>query len=234
MSEPLLGQFTSFAADPWLHELGCDWMDKTPAHLFPQACEKLFEELAERLGTDQYIHPTACISPHANIVGRVIIGPGAVVHEFSTVRERAVLSRGVHVGFGCEVSRSVLLERAVLAHRVCLAIGMVGRHAHLAAGVMAYNMRLWNPDPLNPTVPVRIRLADGTTAETGRPKAGVVFGDRVRAAANATAGPGALIGPDTVLYPGVQLGSEEIPAGMVVRPSTPAVTVEPRRDLVIA
>ncbi|MCX4745978.1 transferase [Kitasatospora sp. NBC_01287] len=232
MSTPTLGQFTSFADDAWLHGLGCDWMDDTEAHLFAGSAEELFQHLADKLGTERYIDPSARISPYANIGERAIIGPGAVVNEFSTVRERTVLSCGVHVGYGCEVSRSVLLERAVLAHRVTLAIAVAGRYTHLAAGVMAFNMRLWQPDPLHPSAPVRIRLLDGTVAETGRAKIGAVFGDGVRSAANVTAGPGTLIGAHTVLYPGVQLGSEEVPACSVVRPQqgATALSIEPRRD----
>lgn len=177
------------------------------------------------------VHPTAWVSPLAKVGPDVVIGPGCTVHEFSTVRGHSVLSAGVQVGFGCEITNAVIGQGTRLGHQVCLGYSIVGQGAHLAAALTVASTHLWNPDMGHPDRPVTIRLGDGRSCCTGLPKFGAILGDRVRVGMHVALGPGVVVGADTVIYPGVTAASTVLPAGHVARPEFVSVCLTPRRDL---
>ncbi|RCG31953.1 transferase [Sphaerisporangium album] len=176
------------------------------------------------------VHPTAVISPLANIGPDVVIGPGCVVHEFSTVRGHSVLSAGVHVGFGCEVTNAVIGRGTRLAHQVCLGYSVVGQDVHFTAALTVASTHLWNPDMACPTRPIVIRLTGGELCVTGLAKLGALIGDRARIGMHAALGPGLILGADTVVYPGVTAAATSVPAGHIIRPASTTVAVLPRHQ----
>jgi UDP-3-O-[3-hydroxymyristoyl] glucosamine N-acyltransferase len=171
------------------------------------------------------VHPTAIIGDD------VLIGPDVTVHEYSTVRDGSILSRGVTVGHNCEVIRSVLAEGVSLAHRISLGRTIVGPGSHLGARILVASVHLWCQDMRAPDREISVRLPDGTTYGCGTPKFGAVLGDHCRVAPGVFMGPGTLIGPDSVVYGGVHLPGAIVPPHTVVRPRhDPTDTIqEPRR-----
>ncbi|MFD0542195.1 hypothetical protein ACFQ1B_02425 [Streptomyces mexicanus] len=148
----------------------------------------------------------------------VVIGPGARVHEYSTVRGRTVISADVHIGYGCEISRSVIGRGSVLSHRATIGCAVIGSEAYFATGLVIGVCLLSNPDMLRPTKPVHVALPGGRRASTGEPKWGAIVGDKVRAGVRVTLGLGAVVGSGSVLHAGVNLATAWIPPGSVVRP----------------
>ncbi|MDQ0941548.1 NDP-sugar pyrophosphorylase family protein [Streptomyces sp. V1I1] len=65
----------------------------------------------------------------------MIIGPHVKVHEFTTVRHRAVLAAGVSVGFNCEVTHAYVGEGSVLGHRIGINRTIVGAGVHLSSSI---------------------------------------------------------------------------------------------------
>lgn len=107
------------------------------------------------------IHPTAWIHPTAIIGDDVIIGPNVRVWEFSTVRGGSLLCAGVSVGFNCEVTRSVLCERAILGHRIGINRTLVGADAHLSANLTVAAISMWSPHMSKPEREIILRIPAG-------------------------------------------------------------------------
>ncbi len=227
---PVLGDTLRLSLDPLFQEWGLGLLDDLPLVEIGGIAPVAYRLAASAIGSGPRVHPSAVVSPLANIADDVVIGPGCRVCEYSTVRDRSVLSAGVHVGYGCEVNRSVIAAGTSLGHRVGLGHSVVGRACHLSSSLTVAVCDLWSPDMLHPSRPISITMADGTLVETGKPKWGAVIGDGVRTAVNVTLGPGAVIGADCVLYGEVAVACTEIPSRSVLRP-THRYHVEPRRDL---
>lgn len=213
---PTLGDYVRVEADPELTAHGFDRLGTCTiadlADRYVLAHADALDRAAHRIHPSARIHPTACIGDD------VLIGPDVVVHEFSTVRDGSVLSRGVSVGFGCEVVRSLIAQDAVLGHRISLSRTFVGSRVHLGIGVLVASVSLWNDDMRHPDKEITVRLPSGETFGCRTPKFGAVLGDGSRCAAGAVVGPGALIGPGALVYSGVHLSGTTVPARAVVRP----------------
>ncbi|MEU8772513.1 transferase [Streptomyces sp. NPDC048606] len=176
------------------------------------------------------IHPTAQIHPTAIIGEDAIIGPGVRVHEFSTVRKRSVLAAGVSVGFGCEVTHSLVGENTVLGHQVGVGHSIIGTDAHLSANLVIAAISLWNHDM---RVPVKEIVLHGPGDEPPyrctTSRFGGLIGDHVQTGSMITLGPGIAVGRHSTIAASVCMGSAIVPAGSVVRSSSPEVVIEPRR-----
>lgn len=223
-----VGDYVHLAADPVLCSWGFAELASADIADFGGVYAKLHG--AALAGTSSRIHPTARIHPSACIGDDVIIGPGVRVHEYSTVRDGSVLSRGVTIGHGCEVARCLIGEHATLAHRIAASWSVIGARVHLSAGIVVASVGLWEEDMRYPARPVIVRLADGTTYTCRTAKLGAVIGDRVHVGAHTTLGPGLVVGPETVIYGGVDAAAQILPARSVIRPAADAgVRIEARR-----
>ncbi|MGW1847889.1 hypothetical protein [Streptomyces sp. NPDC001966] len=87
------------------------------------------------LGDGHRIHPSAYVSSLASVGEDVVLGPGAAIHEYSTVRSRTVISRNVHIGYGCEIPRSAIRQGSELSHQATDA--RVDRRTGMADGAPA-------------------------------------------------------------------------------------------------
>ena len=231
MSTPVLGATLRLSLDPLFQEWGLGLLDDVPLMEIGSIAPVAYRLAVSTIGSGPRVHPSAIVSPLANVADDVVIGPGCHIGEYSTVRDRSVLSAGVHVGYGCEINRSIIAAGTSLGHRIGLGHSVVGRACHLSSSLTVAVCDLWSPDMLHPSRPINITMADGTVVETGEPKWGAVIGDRVRTGVNVALGPGAVIGADCVLYGETTVASTEIPPRSVLRP-THRYRVEPRRDLV--
>jgi NDP-sugar pyrophosphorylase family protein len=223
-----LADVLSLAADDLLAGWGvAAEMDPAELSALDQARLRAWSRAAAAVNT--LVDPTARVSPHAVLGQDIIVGPGCVIHEFATVRDRSILGAGVQIGHGCEVARCVLGSGSRLAHQVVLCDTTVGRTVHLSAAVILGSVHLWNDDMAHPDRPIAIRLDARTRYPCGRPKFGGVLGDAVRIGMGALLGPGLIVGAGSVIYPHVVAAEQVIPADSVVRPNAPALRIEPRR-----
>lgn len=214
---PVLGDVLRLGDDAQLAAWGAADLDDVPIAELGDMSTAVYERVCASLGGQPHIHPSAYVSPKANVHGDVVIGPRAVVHEFSTVRARTVISADVHVGYGCEISRSVIGCRAVLSHRATIGCAIIGQEAYFATDLVIAVCVLSNPDMLHPTKSVHFALSDGGWQDTGQPKWGAIVGERVRAGTRVTLGPGAVIGADTVIHSGITVSTDWIPADSILR-----------------
>ncbi|MBT2539752.1 transferase [Streptomyces sp. ISL-44] len=195
-----------------------DFLARWP-HLHRQALAALGEHR---------IHPSAFIHPQAIIGDDVIIGPGVKVWEFSTVRKGSVLCAGAQIGFNCEVTAAVVGEDSVLGHRIGLNRTIIGRHAHLSAGVTVAAINMTD-DMRTPDRDVIIRMETGIY-RTGTPQFGAVIGDHVQTGNSISLGPGLAVGRYCQINSGVTLAVRTVPDhSAVTAPHTAQAHIHSRR-----
>lgn len=213
---PLLGDVLRLSDDPFLKELGAGVLDEQPIASIGDISGAVYDQVCASLGDGPRIHPDAYVSPLANVAEDVVIGPGARVHEYSTVRGRTVISSHVHIGYGCEISRSTVGENSILSHRATLGCCVIGRACYFSASLLTAACLMSNGDMLRPDKPIAFALPDGGRMSTGEPKWSALIGDHVRAGPRVTVGPGAVVNAGSVLDPGVTVATEWIPARTLV------------------
>ncbi|MFE1415561.1 hypothetical protein ACFW6F_32915 [Streptomyces sp. NPDC058746] len=122
----------------------------------------------------------------------MIIGAGAKVFEFSSVRKGSVVCAGASVGFNCEVTATFIGEDSVLGHRIGVNRTIIGAGAHLSAGVTAAAINLCD-DMRTPDREVIIRTGTGIY-RCGTPQFGALIGDGTQTGNSISLGPGGAIG----------------------------------------
>ncbi|MFD4855105.1 LbetaH domain-containing protein [Streptomyces atratus] len=226
-ASPLLGDVLRLGDDPHLKEWGADALDETPIAEIGDVSGAVYDLVCASLGDQPRIHPSAYVSPLACVHDDVVIGPGARVYEYSTVRGRTVISGGAHIGYGCEVSRSVLSQGTILSHRATVGYSVLGRDAYFAADVVIAVCLLANSDMLRPTKTVHYALPTGRRMSTGQPKWGALVGAGVRAGVRVTLGPGAIVGAASVLHAGVNVSTTWIPPHSTLHQPTTGYQIIP-------
>ncbi|WP_248959206.1 hypothetical protein [Sphaerisporangium perillae] len=228
---PRLGDLAGLSADPFLTAWGvAAALEDRPLNHLGDFAGDAYATALHRVGPGR-IHPTASISPLAKVSPDVVIGPDVTVHEYATVRGHSVLSAGVQVGFGCEVTNTVVAQGTRLAHQICVGYSIVGQAVHLSASVVVASTHLWCTDMGHPDREVTVRLGDGSVCRTGLVKFGAIIGDRTRVGMHVALGPGLVVGADSVIYPGVIAAGAVVPAAHVARPDPASVRITPRRDI---
>ncbi|MFI9041292.1 hypothetical protein [Streptomyces sp. NPDC053726] len=227
---PLLGDVVRLGDDTCLKEWGADTLDGEPIAAVGDLSGAVYDLVCAGLGDRPRIHPSAYVSPLANVGEDVVIGPGAAIYEYSTVRGRTVISRNVHVGYGCEISRSVIGQNSELSHRATVCCSVIGQRTYFAVGLVTAVCLLSNPDMLRPSRPVHFALPNGQRVSTGQPKWGALIGDDVRTGIGVAIGPGAVIGARTVLHAGVTVTTAWIPPDSFLSLPATGYQIEPRSE----
>ncbi|WP_157968492.1 LbetaH domain-containing protein [Streptomyces geranii] len=227
---PLLGDVLRLGDDPYLKGWGADVLDSEPIAAIGDVSGAVYDLVRANLGDQPRIHPSAYVSPLASVAPDVVIGPEARIHEYSTVRGRTVISGRVHIGYGCEISRSVIGQRSVLSHRATIACSVIGQHAYFATGLVIAVCLLSNPDMLYPSRPVEFGLPDGGRMSTGLPKWGAIVGDRARVGVRVVLGPGTLVGAESIVHAGITVPTAWIPPGSTLHPPTAGYHLTPRTE----
>ena len=150
--------------------------------------------------------PRARIMEYAVIRGPAYIGEGALVGNFSLVRESMIEASAV-VGSSSEVARSYV-GRSSWLHRNYVGDSILGDNVSLGSGAVTGNLRLDEQE-------ISVMRA-GTKTPTGRNKFGVAIGQGSRIGINASIAPGTLIGKNCFV-PGSFAGT--LPDTSFVHPS---------------
>nr|WP_107905407.1 hypothetical protein [Streptomyces chartreusis] len=225
---PLLGDVVRLSDDPFLKDLGAGHLDEEPLASLGDVSGAVYDLVCASLGDRPRIHPDAYVSPLANVADDVVIGPGTRVYEYSTVRGRTVVSSAVHIGYGCEISRSLVGEHSILSHRATVGCCVIGRHCYFSADLLTAACVMSNHDMLRPDKPVGFALPDGTRLSTGEPKWSAVIGDHVRAGARVTVGPGTVVNARAVLDANTTVATAWIPADSRVSGPEPGFRISSR------
>jgi UDP-3-O-[3-hydroxymyristoyl] glucosamine N-acyltransferase len=218
---PLLSDVLCLSDDPFLKELGAGALDEQPISSIGDVSAAVYDLVRTALGDRPHIHPDAYVSPLAKVTDDVVIGPGVRVHEYSTVRGRTVLSSHVHIGYGCEVSRSLVAEHSIISHRATIGCCVIGRHCYFSADLLTPSCLISNDDMLHPDKPICFVLPEGGRMSTGQSKWSALIGDHVRAGSRVSVGPGAVVGSRSLLGANVTVATAWIPADTRLRGPEP-------------
>jgi NDP-sugar pyrophosphorylase family protein len=145
------------------------------------------------IGEQVYIGPDCIIESGVYIKGPAWIGRGCILRYGCYCRENVFAESGVLLGHASEIKNSWLMSGAEVPHFNYVGDSILGRKAHLGAGVILSNVRLDKKT---------ILLKDGMEhIDTGLEKFGAIIGDRCEIGCNSVINPGSIIGTGSVLYP---------------------------------
>lgn len=153
----------------------------------------------------------------------ILVGEGVKIEEFSTIKAPAVICRdaeirqgaylrgsvflgeGAIAGHGTEMKNTVLMDGAKAPHLSYLGDSILGKNAHLGAGVILSNLRLDKGEIfVNFGAPQGPDNAISNTSEripTGRRKLGSIIGDNTEIACGTVLNPGTIIPKNSMIFP---------------------------------
>ena len=162
------------------------------------------------------------IEQGAFLKGPAWIGANCHIRSGCYVRENVIAGDGVVMGNSCEFKNCILFDEAQVPHFNYVGDSVLGFRAHLGAGVILSNVKLDHRE-------IHVLANDGSIA-TGLKKFGAIIGDRTEIGCNAVINPGAVLGRDCIVYPGVNFRGVLPRSSIVkVRQTTQVMT---RRDAV--
>ncbi|MET8382944.1 hypothetical protein ABZV14_08080 [Streptosporangium canum] len=158
----------------------------------------------------------ARIEAGAQVVGPVLICAGAIVAAGALVRDHTVIGPGCRIGFGAEITRSLLAGTVLMRHPSFIGDSVIGRRVNIGAFCSTTELRCDRGPVAEPAIEEITVTLGGRRIGTGQTKFGAVIGDEVALPTGTVLSPGTLIGPGTVIYPRDHVGGF-LPAGSRVR-----------------
>ncbi|MER5649518.1 hypothetical protein [Streptosporangium sp. NPDC002524] len=156
------------------------------------------------------------IEAGATVSGPVLVCEGAVISAGALVRDHSVIGPGCRIGFGAEITRSLLTGGILMKHPSFIGDSVIGQRVNLGAFCSTTGLRCDRGPVAEPaTEEITVNL-DGRRVGTGQTKFGAVIGDQVMLPAGTVLTPGTLIGSGTVVYPRGHIGGF-LPSGSRVR-----------------
>jgi bifunctional N-acetylglucosamine-1-phosphate-uridyltransferase/glucosamine-1-phosphate-acetyltransferase GlmU-like protein len=157
------------------------------------------------IGSDSIIEPGALVK------GPVVIGSNTEIRQGAYVRGDCVIGNGCVVGHTTEVKGSVMLNGAKAGHFAYIGDSILGNEVNLGAGTKLANLKM---------IPGTVTVRSGKElVDTGRRKIGAILGDRTETGCNSVTSPGTLMGPTSIVYPGVAVPAGHYGKRTVVMPS---------------
>lgn len=159
----------------------------------------------------------AKIEDFATILSPAIIEKGATVRQGAYLRGSVFLGEGAIAGHGTEMKNTVLMDGAKAPHLSYLGDSILGKNAHLGAGVILSNLRLDKgeifvnlgalQDPNNTVSKISENTPTSTASPvdkkipTGRRKLGSIIGDNTEIACGTVLNPGTIIPKNSMIFP---------------------------------
>jgi NDP-sugar pyrophosphorylase family protein len=156
-----------------------------------------------------FLDPTVKLPPYGVIEGPAWIGPECQLRPGVYIRGGVIAGRGCVLGNSCEYKNCLLLDGVESAHFNYIGDSVLGRKAHLGAGVICANLRLDRG-------PVPVWTLDGRREDSGRRKLGALLGDGAEVGCNSVLQPGVVLGKKTVALSSLSIRGTHA-AGVVVR-----------------
>jgi len=186
--------------------------------------ERIRGEVHGRAVVGERVHVAegARIEANAVVNGPAWIGSGTVVRSGAYVRERVIAGSDCVLGNSSEFKNCVLFDGVEAPHFNYVGDSVLGRRAHLGAGVICSNVRLDRRS-------VKVRDEEGGFADTGLRKFGAIVGDGTEVGCNTVLSPGSLLGRNCIVYPGTHWQGV-LESDRIVKNRQSLQVVERRRD----
>lgn len=165
---------------------------------------------------DVIVQAGARIEAGAQVIGPVLICTGAVVAAGALVRDHTVIGPDCRIGFGAEITRSLLAGHVFMKHPCFIGDSVIGRRVNIGSFCSTTGLRCDRGPVAEPAIEEITVNLDGQRITTGQTKFGAIVGDEVALPAGTVLSPGTLIGPGTVVYPRDHIGGF-LPAGSRIR-----------------
>ena len=164
--------------------------------------------------SESYTSPTAQISSHAVIDGKVIIGDNVRVLENAVIRgpvyigPRTVIGNSTliraysHIGADCVVGFATEIKGSYIGdgswfHMNYIGDSIVGEHCNFGSGTITANWR-FDEQPI-------LVMVNEIKINTEKDKLGAILGDNCRTGINVSIMPGVKIGSNSIIEPSVNL-----------------------------
>jgi len=155
------------------------------------------------------------IEPGALVKGPVVIGSNCEIRQGAYVRGDCIVGNGCVVGHTTEIKASIMLDGAKAGHFAYIGDSILGNEVNLGAGTKLANLKM-----IEGTVSIKSGAA---WVDTGRRKIGAILGDRTETGCNSVTSPGTLMGPRSIVYPGVAVPAAHYPGGTLVMPTKDSI-----------
>jgi len=157
------------------------------------------------------------IEPGAFVKGPVVIGSNSEIRQGAYVRGNCIIGNECVVGHTTEIKGSIMLDGAKAGHFAYIGDSILGNEVNLGAGTKLANLKM---------IPGSVSVRSGKEmVDTGRRKFGAILGDRTETGCNSVTSPGTLMGPRSIVYPGVAVPAAHYPRGTVVMPKKDSLRV---------
>ncbi|WP_372408852.1 hypothetical protein [Streptomyces luteireticuli] len=148
----------------------------------------------------------ARVEAGAQVVGPALICSGSVVGAGALVRDHSVIGPACRIGFGADITRSLLVGHTFAKHPCFIGDSVLGRRVNIGAFCSTTGLRCDRGPVAEPAIEEITVNLDGCRIGSGQTKFGAVIGDEVALPAGTVMSPGTLIGPGTVIYPHNHIG----------------------------
>jgi acetyltransferase-like isoleucine patch superfamily enzyme len=157
------------------------------------------------------IGSSTIVEPGVMIKGPTVIGNDCQIRQGAYIRGNCLVGHGCVVGHTTEIKGSIMLDGAKAAHFAYIGDSILGKQVNLGAGTKLANLRM---------IPGTIVLRSGKNRyDTGRRKLGAILGDGTETGCNSVTSPGTLIGPRSIIYPGIAVAGGYYPGRTFFTPS---------------
>jgi len=136
------------------------------------------------------------------------------------VRGDCLIGNSCVVGHTTEIKGSIMLDGAKAGHFAYIGDSILGKDVNLGAGTKLANLKM---------IPGSIMIKkDRKHYNTNRRKLGAIMGDLTETGCNSVTSPGTLIGPRSVVYPGVSVPGGYYPQRTIFMPAPGSLNIRIR------
>lgn len=184
-SQTIAGDLISTLKYPWG---ALEYLSKFILEAGEEMCENY-----TRYSDEVWIEKSAVIMEGAHIFGPCIIGAESCVRPGAFIRGNAIIGERCVIGNSTEIKNSILFNEVKAPHYNYIGDSILGRGAHLGAGVIISNVK-------GDKSPVSVCTPEGKVS-SGRHKLGAMIGDLAEIGSGCVLNPGCTIGRGTRIYP---------------------------------
>jgi NDP-sugar pyrophosphorylase family protein len=158
------------------------------------------------------------VEPGALIRGPAVIGNDTEIRQGAYVRGDCLVGHGCVVGHTTEMKSSVMLNGAKAGHFAYIGDSILGKDVNLGAGTKLANLKV---------IPGTVVIRSGKKRyNTGRRKIGAILGDGTETGCNSVTSPGTLVGPRSIIYPGVSVPGGYYPGRAIFSPAKDSLRIQ--------
>ena len=163
------------------------------------------------------IGPGTVVEPGALIKGPTVIGKNSEVRQGAYMRGNCLVGDKCVVGHTTEMKGSIMLDNAKAGHFAYVGDSILGNAANLGAGTKLANLKM-----IAGSIAISV---EGKRYNTDRRKLGAILGDNTETGCNSVTSPGTLLGPSSIVYPGITVPGGLYPGKTVVAPAKGALRI---------